>query len=162
MFHVGENGRKTGIIEQGEKRNKAELKYQQSGSPKKPVSHTPKEGGEGREEDGEPCLPAPSQPVLWIYRKDIVMGDQIQRQGFLDISISFWAIQILERPDWSNRTLIGFVHTDAVHSVPDGPARFSARLLSALKREGGLGWIWSFILASGKYQNLHLALKWID
>lgn len=36
-----------------------------------------KKWGKGgrKEEDEEPYLPAPSQPVLWIYRKDINYGD---------------------------------------------------------------------------------------
>lgn len=80
------------------------------------------------------------------------MGDQIQIQTFLKISISFWVIQIPERPDQSDGALMDFAHTDAVHSVPDGPAGTSAWLLGALRKEGGLGWIWPFTLASGKYQ----------
>lgn len=33
-----------------------------------------KEGGERKEEGAEPHLPAPSQPVLSVYRKDINYG----------------------------------------------------------------------------------------
>lgn len=69
------------------------------------------------------------------------MGDQIQIQTFLKISISFWVIQIPERPGQSDGALMDFAHTDAVHSVPDSPAGTSAWLLGALRKEGDLGWI---------------------
>lgn len=123
---------------------------------KKNQSTTPQRKGGmggGRKEDGEPCLPPPSQPVLWIYKKDINYEDpnsNVPKHLFF-WGISFWAIQIPERPDQSDRALTGFIHTDAVHSARVGPAGTSAWLLSALQKEGGLGWIWAVMLASGKY-----------
>lgn len=80
-FHVGKNGRKTAVKEQGEKRSKeAKLKYVNRVVAQKLVNNTPpKKRGKKKkrkEEDREPSLPAPSQLVLWIYGKN--MGDQIQ------------------------------------------------------------------------------------
>lgn len=86
------------------------------------------------------CLPLLSLFYQFIERT-LIMGDQIQIQRFLKINISFWVIQIPERLDQSDRALMDFAHTDAVHSVPDGPAGTSAWLLGALRKEGGLGWI---------------------
>lgn len=86
------------------------------------------------------CLPLLSLFYQFIERT-LIMGDQVQIQTFLKISISFWVIQIPERLDQSDGALMDFAHTDAVHSVPDGPAGTSAWLLDALRKEGGLGWI---------------------
>lgn len=105
----------------------------------KPVNYAPnkrRENKKGKEDDREPSLPASSQPVLWVYGKD--MADQIQM--FLNISISFQAIQTPERPDQPDRVCVGFAHTDAVQSVLNGPVGTSAGLSGAPQREGGFGW----------------------
>lgn len=70
------------------------------------------------------------------------MGTQVPIKMFLNISISFWAIQIPERPDQSDRALMGFCsHRCCSLSASDGPEGTSALLLGALQMEGGLGWI---------------------
>lgn len=85
--------------------------YQESGSPKKTVNHTPKKRGGGGEEqerkrENHVCLPLLSLFYEFIERI-LIMGDQIHIQRFLNISISFWAIQVPDGPHQSERALSG-------------------------------------------------------